>query len=144
MNRRNTPLSNRNTDAWGAAGHSLECSTSHRLTSPVVTFRSFKQTQICMAGVQFATRCALLQEASETSLNLSDRRLQNRSELRPDLSACGILLCHVTSRLCHQYALSNAYLDTVRAIPTLPSIQLGQTSQTANYTAITSGPLCST
>lgn len=31
MNSRNTPLSNRNTDAWGTAGHSLERSSSSRL-----------------------------------------------------------------------------------------------------------------
>lgn len=31
MNSRNTPLSNRNTDAWGTAGNSLERSSSSRL-----------------------------------------------------------------------------------------------------------------
>lgn len=42
MNSRSTPLSNRNTDVWASASHSLGCSTGGRLTSPAITLSSCK------------------------------------------------------------------------------------------------------
>lgn len=52
-----------------------ESLTSRRLTSRGRDIQAFQQTLICTARlVQLAIRCALLQEAAETSSNLSGRR----------------------------------------------------------------------
>lgn len=131
MNRRATPpfeqKHRRMRRCWPPAGaqHKSQVNIARRHT------QVSQQTLVCAAGAQRATRRELLQEAGRDELRLARTgRPRTRSELRPDLSACGIFLAHVNSRLCHQYALSQAYLDTVRANPTLPSVRPGQTSQT--------------